>query len=128
MASLNFKNAALAVAVGAAALTGGLATRAKADEPAITLQTDCQAYKPGVFGASAQCQKEKLRLSKIERENSAKRLASSGDRLQTAKDEGRCLKAIEADLLSGGEKTSKLTEVPQRGDACRVASDLGLRV
>jgi len=41
----------------------GVSTTAKAGEPAITLQTDCSTYKPGVFGASAQCRKEKLRLS-----------------------------------------------------------------
>lgn len=89
MASLNFKNAAFAVAVGAATLTGGFATTkvAMADEPPITLQTDCQKYKPGIFGASAQCQKVKLELATRERERAAREL-------QEAKKKDACLDVL----------------------------------
>ena len=100
MASLNFKSAAFAVAVGAATLTGGFATTkvAMADEPPITLQTDCQKYKPGQFGQDAVCQKEKLRLSELAKKEAARTEQLVDQKLLSAKRSENCVDKVTSEI------------------------------
>lgn len=125
MASLNFKNAAFAVAVGAATLTGGFATTkvAMADEPPITLQTDCQKYKPGIFGASAQCQKVKLELATRERERAARELQEAKKQAATEEELSKCIAVLKAAKAGGAVFDTAIT----RDNACGIAAKLGKR-